>query len=1083
MLQFIFGLPFSDKTQILLQRVKELSSNKKSVVIIVPEQASFDTEKTILKALGDSFSLNVEVLSFSRLQDEICRKIGGLSLSVLKDSDKIIFMSKALKQISYELCLWGKYANSLSFAKKMLDTIGEFKINGITALEIKNAQLLADTKGLRDKLHDIALIYETYDLLIAQRFLDPADKLTKLYYNLESYKYFEDKTVFLSGFKGFTGQQFKIIDRILAQADDLYVSFTYDVNSNKEFDVFANIRKAVSRIERLAKSHNVNVLKPIVAQLLSETPKDLLAVERLLSDNQISQTNQSSVFVCKAKTVFDEAEFTARTIRRLVRTENYRYRDFVIISRDNNKYQQAIEYACQKNKVDCFFDKKLSLLSFPLSIAVISAIKALDFSTENILKFHKSGISVLSVDEISMLENYTYLWNISGKLWLNEWDMDVRGFVTEDADDALKIKLQEINRIRQKAITPLINFKERFNTNAYNMSKAIVDLLIECDASNALLSLCNSSKLDNFTTDALRQGYDSFMVVLDSLVNCYATQPIKSKEYLEALNLALSLEEIGVIPQSLDQVVFGQADRIRPSSPKVAFILGANQGVFPKFTDNNGVFAIKERKKLIDLGLEIADNEIYSSIDENYLVYCNLCCASQRLYICYSEHTLKGEALTPSSFVGLIEDNFSNNIFYEPSEVCEESTAPETVRAAYSEFCRRFSKGDNYLPLKTAIDSQDTDYKTDALISTVSNRPKEITKENAKKLYGSDIYMSATKFDTFNRCSFSYFCKYGLRLKKLQPADFDVLQRGTIVHYVLEKIITTYKEKIAELSRDELDVLCDKYINEYLDSVIGYRTVQSARHEFLISKISRSLKEVVSHLSLEFAQSSFKPTHCELKIGGKEGIPLEFGYDEGKIIINGSIDRVDQFGGYIRVVDYKTGTKSFKLPDVLFGLNLQMLIYLYALVRGNKIGDENAAGIFYMPSKRDLNNEGMAMNGLIKGDKDLVLAMEKENKGEFVPAFSLNKDGSFSKTSTSFITSEEFSKIFDYIEHLMRKTGNSISNGKIHINPVDGRESAACDYCDFKAVCGIENGVALKVPSMKNAEVFEVMERGEDNGV
>ena len=1082
MLQFIFGTAFTNKTEIMIEKIKNIILDDKKVIIIVPEQASFDTERMILKSLGDSFSKNVEVYSFSRLQDEICRKIGGIGFRILKDSDKIIFMSKALRQTAAEMNIWGKYATSMSFAKTILDTIGEFKVNGVSVDEIKNASLIANSKGLKDKLHDIAIIYEAYDLLVAERFLDPVDKLTKLYLNLENYSFFEGKTVFFSGFKGFTGQQYKIIDRVFTQTENVYFSFTHDAGSSNEFDVFANIRKEVDRIERLAKKHNVFIAEPIILENNVNSPKGLLALEGLLAEKKVDSIEQNDVFICEAKTIFDEAEFVARTIRRLVRTENYRFRDFVIIARDSEKYQQAVEYACIKNKIDCFIDKKIPLMSFPLSIAVISAIKALDFSTENILRFHKSGISLLSVEEISRLENYTYLWNIKGKLWLNEWDMDVRGFVTDELDDDSKEKLEEINAIRRKAITPIINFKEKFNSNAYNMSKAIIDLLDECNVSKALLSLCNDFGAESFTTDALKQSYDCFMEVIDSLVTSFANQNLKISEYYDALNLALSLEEIGVIPQTLDEVVFGQADRIRPSFPKIAFILGANQGVFPQFSQNNGIFAIKERKEIIGLGLEIADNEIFTAIDENYLVYCNLCCPSERLYICYSQQTLKGESLTPSTFVSLVESKLSPQKFYEPNVDLNKINIPETTDSAYSELCRKFSKCEDYLSLKNALDGCGYNYKTDVLIGLNDNK-KSITEANAKKLYGSNIYMSATKFDTFNRCRFSYFCKYGLRLKKLQPADFDVLQRGTIVHYVLEKIITEYKQKISEFSRQETDALCDKYVNEYLDLVVGYRSVQSARHDFLISKISRSLKEVIYHLSLEFKQSHFVPTHCELKIGFNDGLPLEFPYDHGNIIINGSIDRVDEYNGYIRVVDYKTGTKSFKLPDVLFGLNLQMLIYLYALIRGQNRNDESAAGIFYMPSKRDLNNEGMAMNGLVKADKELIYAMEKENNGEFVPMLSLNKDGSVSKSSASFITSEEFGKIFDYIELLMRKTGNSISGGKIDINPVDGRESSACDYCDFKAVCRIENNTAIKVPTMKNYEVFEAMERGDNDVV
>ena len=92
------------------------------------------------------------------------------------------------------------------------------------------------------------------------------------------------------------------------------------------------------------------------------------------------------------------------------------------------------------------------------------------------------------------------------------------------------------------------------------------------------------------------------------MVNCYGSQSLSASEFYEALSLALSKEEVGLIPQTLDQVIFGQADRIRPTNAKITFILGANQGVFPRQSGNNSIFAIRERKNLIELGLNIADN-------------------------------------------------------------------------------------------------------------------------------------------------------------------------------------------------------------------------------------------------------------------------------------------------------------------------------------------------------------------------------------------------------------------------------------------------------------------------------------------
>ncbi len=1081
MLKFIFGLPCSGKTTTCFQKIKQITDDGGQAILMVPEQFSFESEREALRVLGDNFPLNTTVLSFTRLYDEVSREIGGICARELTDADKVIFMNKALILSRDDLKLWGKYVHSVTFAKTMLDTISEFKINAIKTHDIEKAIALTDRISLKNKLSDLKVIYKNYDLLVSERFFDPSDKLNKLYENLSKYKFFAGKTVFLDSFKGFTGGQYKILERIISQANDVYVSFTNDIENAAEYNVFSNIRLAVEKIEKIAEKFSKKQDNSLIMNNSFYNSNDLKLVEKLISGKQIEKIETcENVTVCTANTVFDEAEFCARTIRKLVRTENYRFRDFVIIARDAEKYANAVEYACKKNGVSLFFDRRLPLSALPFSKITDYAINALDFSSENILAFLKSANSILTTDEISTLENYTYLWNISGDLWLKEWDMHPKGFVTDQLDTEDIETLQLINSLRVKSITPLFSFKKQFNGNALNMSKAVINLFEECNLKSALGNIYNflDSESDVLSPQILKQGYDAFLKILDSLVVCYGESNILKSDYCEALSLAVSLESIGLPPQTLDQVAFGEADRIRPSRPKITFILGANQGVFPKVCENSGIFAINERKKLIELGLEISDNSIFNSIEENYLVYCNLCCATDKLFISYSKTSLKGEKLEASAFVNTLVENLNPVTAFEPQDISIENI-PETYESAFSEFCKRINVPSQTAIFNLALSDSVKKQKVEALIENFNKKDKYISKENAKRLYGKDIYMSATRIDTFNRCKFSYFCKYGLKAQKLQPADFDVLQRGTIVHYVLERFITEFKENIKDITRPEIDRLTEFYVNEYLECVSGYNSVKNARHEFIVSKIIRALKEVVYRISDEFAQSEFVPVACELKIG-KDGIPLNFDYSDGKILINGSIDRVDRYNGYVRIIDYKTGSKSFKLPDILFGLNLQMLLYLYSIVKND---NSLPAGILYMPSKRDLNDEGMAMNGLVLQDLAVVEAMEKQNQGEFVPQLKANADGSFSKTSQSFANKEEFDLIFSHIERLMARIGNDITSGDISVNPIDGRESPACKYCDFKTVCGIENDGIFKVPSMNNSKVFETLKEETENGI
>ena len=160
---------------------------------------------------------------------------------------------------------------------------------------------------------------------------------------------------------------------------------------------------------------------------------------------------------------------------------------------------------------------------------------------------------------------------------------------------------------------------------------------------------------------------------------------------------------------------------------------------------------------------------------------------------------------------------------------------------------------------------------------------------------------------------------------------------------------------------------------------------------------------------------------------------------------------------------------------------MQMLLYLYCVIRGQNIPDSNTAGIFYKPSKRDTHEKGLAMNGMLPADEEIVRAMEKEGLGEFVPKLTIKKDGTVSKQNDSFVDMELFTDIFNHIERVMKNIGNSISCGDIPVNPVNGRETDACKYCDFKLICGIEDTEIPKVEKLSNDKIKEILRAGDNS--
>lgn len=1087
MLQFIYGGAATGKTYTVFERIKQDISYGKDVALLVPEQFTFESERTLLHTLGDKASTNVSVLSFTRLYDEVCRNVGGRTADLINEYDKVILMSRAMRLVEGELALWGKYASSSKFIETMLKTINELKNCAVTPSDISLAIEKIEEGYLRAKLKDLLLIFTAYEALLGNRFLDPVDNLTRLYQNLEAYKYFQNKTVYIDSFKNFTGQQYKIIDRILSQAESVTICFTaVDLFDYQKIDLFTNVRDTAKRILQSAEKYSVPLAEPLVLEEQHYKNSALKNCEEMLSKKSVTDLSLGDeVTLCKCKTVFDEAEFCARTIKKLVREQNYRFRDFVIIARNAEKYKKAIQNACQKNGVFLFADEEREITYLPLTIFIGSALSLVkSFSSQTVFNLLKTGCGPLDEDEISELENYVYLWNIKGSVWRDEWDMNPTGLDINTPDDAKAI-LDRINSMRQRVVAQIDSLKYSLKGTPTQMAGAVVDFLIKNEVDTKLSKIYQYyNEVDNpYFADSIRQSWDIVMDILDGIVKCLPDNEITLDEFVSSWEQSIKYATISNIPQMLDEVTFGSADRIKPSRPKIAFIIGANHGEFPSVTKSNGIFGNIEREKLKNSGVDLLINELTFAVDEEYLVYTSLCCATDRLYITYSQYDSKGSELPPSEIVTDIMESFeSYNMLNEPRKLSKENL-PETVLSAAVKMCELYGSDKSAAySIDEALKSV-SDFSIQNFSKTADKTEAEITDDVAKRLYGKNIYMSASKFDTYHRCKFSFFCKYGVKAYKLQPADFDVLQRGTIVHYVMENAISDYGKDISKLTRKETDELTDKYIEQYLSLVGGFAKIVNARIKFLIGKISIAAKDVLYHLAKEFAQADFEPKYCELKIGKDETVPavkIPFGED-GSFIVNGSIDRVDTWNGFLRVVDYKTGTKKFALSDTLMGLNLQMLIYLYSVIRGENspLKDHTPAGVLYMPSKREKEGVKLTMNGIVLDDDEVISAMEKQNEGEYIPKHTLDKNGD--TAGNTYISGETFNCVFDYIEKLMSDMGESIIKGDAQAVPVDGK-SKACDYCDYYSVCCIENAPHIKVPSLKNHEVIAKMKEALDSG-
>ncbi|MEE0928021.1 MAG: hypothetical protein UIG59_02415, partial [Acutalibacteraceae bacterium] len=571
MLEFLIGRACTGKTYDIVKRVTEDSKNGK-VIFIVPEQFSFESERAVIK-YENAVLDNIRVLSFSRLFDDVLDFSAVGSISCVSDFEKIILLKKALQACADDLVIFSKYTSYNDFIINLGDTIKDLKFAAVTPEQLITAA--EDIGGTCSaKLRDIALVMSTYNALLHNKYIDPSDRLTKLAELLVDCDYFKDTTVYFDSFTGFTGQQYKIIEKIFEQTDKVTFSFCTDDINNTNISVFYNINNSVKRIQQIAKSRGISEYSVIKKSTAYYSNDAMQKVEHFLAKNQATPDaligGSLKIISCKNKR--EEALAAANIVAKEVAENGYRFKDFIVVARNADDYANLFSAQCVNNNISCFMDKSVALTQTPLYLYLDKLFETLSsFSTDAILAFLKIGLTNYSLNEISELEDYTFIWDIKPADWATNWEMSVKGLRTDEDNEYDTAKLEQINRTRSSIVEVLSEFKNDFHGSPKSMAKAIYNHLVKYSVDKNLLTLCDyfENNGNQYYASILKQSWDLLISILNSMVRVLDDNT-NSAEFIDLFRIAASNAKISNIPQMLDEVTFGAADRIRPSKPKIS---------------------------------------------------------------------------------------------------------------------------------------------------------------------------------------------------------------------------------------------------------------------------------------------------------------------------------------------------------------------------------------------------------------------------------------------------------------------------------------------------------------------------------
>lgn len=1113
MLQFIFGRAGFGKTFKVQEIIKEtLRNNAEKLMLIVPEQSSFDTEKSILNLLGAKSATKVQVATFTRLTDLVSREFGGDFGQKINKGDRNLLMSLAIDEVADRLEIYSGQVGKAEFVELMVSALSEFKMCSVTNNSLLEISSDVNDPILRGKIRETSLILGAYEALLQNTYIDPLDELTRLAQKLSQHDFFSGYTVIFDGFEGFTMQQLSILEIILKQCESCYITLCTDMAAFfcDEISIFSPINRTAKRILNIAKRNYITIKTPIYLENSRKFKSDgLKMLESQIFRPKKEKLTQKvdDVLIFTGNTKYDEADFVCRTIKKMIYEGNYKYNDFAVITRNDEIYRGILDVAFEKYEIPYFMDCREEISAKPLMLAVLSALEIINsnFSSQSIFKYLKTGLVGVEVDEISELENYVLFWNITGKRWNYEFTANPDGYAK--ISESSREKLSKINALREKIIFPLEKFKRSIdNATGDVITKKIYEFLCDIHITEGLKNFCqelNEANRQNLADEQVRL-WNLLIEILDKMTIILKNRSISLKKYAELLKLVMASYDIAHIPRKADEVIFGSVDRVRAQDKKVVFLIGAVEGEFPRVPAASGIFTDAQRKQLISMGLPLYDALEGLSINERFLAYKAVTMPSEKLFLTWSCSTTLGGAKSASAIVRETKfilpnvacvDDFSEGLSdkiwaTKPSfEICakhwnDKSRFSDTVKeyfcvtGEYKEKLRAIEKVTSQLPFKL-----------------------EIT-EKIKALFGENMRVSATQIEKFYLCKFAYFCKYGLLAKERKKARFDALQYGNLIHFVFEKILKKFSvDELLKFSKKELLAEVKRILNSYINENLGGWTDKTERFKYLFDRTSNAMIPLILHMTRELSQSDFKPVAFELELSGKHGAkPLELKLSDGKsITVGGKIDRVDvmQRGEkkYVRVVDYKTGAKEFTLTDILYGLNLQMLIYLEAFCKNSagKYGQAIPAGVLYLPSvsttlnlDRDENlaklekekMKKLRMNGLILADEQVIYGMEHDANGVYIPV--AMKDGT-PQNYDSLADVAQMGAIMRHVDRLIISMAEQLQKGDISARPAKGCYDA-CEFCEYKSVCArIDDENSYKIERLKRDEFFEKLD-GEQNG-
>ncbi len=1060
MLHFVLGRVKSGKTSYIIDKIKE--NRDSGGIFLVPEQFSHITERELCERCGNSVSLHTEVTSFRRLAAKVKAVTGGIAANIVTGGDRILHLHSAIGDVGASLSSLAKTARRPDKLSSLLAAIDEFKAYGISPEAL--AKVIGDVNdSLRKKLTDLSLIYAAYEKRLGEDSFDAYDELAFVAKALSEHDFFTNRTIYLDGFSGFTAAQFDIIKSAIIKAKDVYIALTLpkEPENGAENGIFDKTLSTKARIISIAENNGV-----AFDEIFPDFPRSgaISHLDTALFSDETAPYGEDApeITISSSPSLFEEAEICAAHILDKV-SGGARFRDSsVAVCRD--EYLPICKAVFARYGIPAYSAAPTPITSKPVISLILTALECAfrGIRTELVMEYIKTGFSGICSRSLDIFENYLYTWSPkhyeweSGKVFFK----NPCGLSAPETDETRET-LRVINLVRKKVCAPLLKLSSAIkkSSDGAELAEALYDFINEINLPRRCAAFSYLENAGGRFEEALE--YEALLGILYEAIDSLGrlkTEKLTAEEFFSLFKILISQYELSTIPPTVDCVNISSAGRADGGHCEFRFVLGANDGFFPKNEDNSGLLSDSDRQELSDFGIELAPGLCDRVLEECRTVHSVLTSASKGIFISYLTISSQGEEMYEAQAVSRMRATF-------PSAKAGMTISEARQRAKIPCFDESVASGG----ADALWENEPHFAERLSAIKQNSKTPRGpiTSRENIEAIFGKKIRLSASKADLFSSCRYAYFLRYGLRAAPRTRGEISPIEAGTLMHYVLEKVLirlsseNTYDEKTAELYAREA---CRAYLAENLAGAGEL----SGRMSFLISEIENTVIAALRDICRELEKGCFIPSDFELGFAfDGELPPIELSGENSTVSFSGKVDRIDTYTHndelYFRVVDYKSGAKKFSLDETVNGIGMQLLLYMFALeeMGFSRYGKApKAAGVMYVPVSRSISEtrgetpSPKKREGVILDSRDIIDAMESGEDKEYLP-ISFNKNGSLSKAS-SILTEKEFSRIKERITKILARIGDELSRGEIDPNPYTDGSFSSCKWCDFKSICAFD---------------------------